>query len=195
MYVKEYIKKLIIENLQSFEVANGAKQRTIGDLYEQEVCNIFLSNKDSIETVVKSRGKKSIEDISLIIDGITYYVDPKTHNINADFSMPNLSAIEKIKKLFFSDKTELIYVFIHYEKINNMVMVKDIDVHFIWELDNSILGVGALGKGQLQLKNANKELMITAEGKEEWFKLFKKSVLKFLDKQIIKINKQILEWQ
>lgn len=195
MCVKEYIKNIIIENLENFEVDKGGKQRTIGDLYEQKVCDIFLNNNDSVKTVIKSRGKKSIEDISLIIDGITYYVDPKTHDIDADFSMPNLSAIEKIKKLFFSDNTELIYVFIHYDKNKNMVTLKDIDVHFIWELDNSILGVGALGKGQLQLKNANNKLIITSEGKEEWFKLFKKSVLKFLDKQIIKINKQILEWQ
>jgi hypothetical protein len=59
----------------------------------------------------------------------------------------------------------------------------------------SILTIGNLGKGQLQIKDANKELVFTNQGKELWFLDFKKLVLSFLRNQLVKINKQILEWE
>jgi hypothetical protein len=75
-----------------------------------------------------------------------------------------------------------------------MVIISDVKVFFIWELDISILGVGALGKGQLQIKNANKDLVFTQKGKVGWYSDFKLLMQEFLKKQLIKVNKQILEW-
>lgn len=194
--VKQHIKKLLDENLKTFELVKGGQQRTVGDLIESKVLEIlYNSNSELISEKRPPRGVKSIEDVTLVSDKIVYYVDPKTRNINAKFSMPNLTSVEKIKELFLSDNEELIYVFINYSLINGMVVIEDIKVFFIWELDSSILGIGALGKGQLQIKDAKKELIFTNKGKLRWFSDFKILVQEYLKKQIIKINTQIIEWQ
>jgi hypothetical protein len=65
---------------------------------------------------------------------------------------------------------------------------------YIWELDWSILGIGNLGKGQLQIKNANKEVIFTTEGKEVWGKKLNLEAVKFYNKRIEKIKKELLKW-
>jgi hypothetical protein len=193
--IKEHIKELLSQNLVDFELVDGGMQRTVGDLIENKISDIlFNSNSELITEKREPRSKKSIEDVTLVSGGVLYYIDPKTHDTNSDFSMPNLTSIDKIKKLFSSDEQELIYVFVSYGLDNGMVVISDIKVFFIWELDISILGIGALGKGQLQIKNANNELVFTNKGKEEWFEDFKKLVQEYLKKQITKTNKQISEW-
>ena len=194
--IKEHIKELLCQNLINFELVDGGMQRTVGDLIENKISDIlFNSNSELITEKREPRSKKSIEDVTLVSGGVLYYIDPKTHDTNSDFSMPNLTSIDKIKKLFSSDEQELIYVFVSYGLENGMVVISDIKVFFIWELDISILGIGALGKGQLQIKNANNELVFTNKGKQEWFEDFKKLVHEYLKKQITKTNKQILEWE
>jgi hypothetical protein len=194
--IKEHIKQLLEEKLQNFELVDGGQQRTVGDLIENKVSDILYSSTNKLISEKRApRSKKSIEDVTIISNDVTYYIDPKTHDINSDFSMPNLTSVDKINKLFLNKNKELIYVFVSYDLDNGIVIIDNIKVFFIWELDISILGVGALGKGQLQIKNANKDLVITNKGKQEWYSDFKKLVQEYLKKQIIKINKQILEWQ
>jgi hypothetical protein len=193
--IKQHIKELLDEQLQNFELIEGGQQRTVGDLIESKVSEIlFNSTSDLISEKIAPRSKKSIEDVTLVSNGVLYYIDPKTHDINSQFSMPNLTSVEKIKKLFDTTDKELIYVFVSYAITEGMVIISDIKVFFLWELDISILGVGALGKGQLQIKNANKNLVFTEKGKVGWYGDFKLLMQEFLKKQLIKVNKQILEW-
>lgn len=194
--IKQHIKQILEENLKNFELIEGGQQRTVGDLIESKVSDIlYRSTSEIISEKRAPRSKKSIEDVTIISNGVTYYIDPKTHNIKSEFSMPNLTSVDKIKKLLFTNNQDLIYVFVSYDLVNGIVIIDNIKVFFIWEIDISILGVGALGKGQLQIKNANKDLVFTNKGKEEWYSDFKKLVQEYLKKQINKVNKQILEWQ
>ena len=194
--VIQLIKTQLDENLTNFELVDGGQQRTVGDLIESKVSEILRNVKSELITEKRApRSKKSIEDVTLVSNGITYYIDPKTHDVNSDFSMPNLTSIEKIKKLFLNEKEELVYVFVSYRIENAVINIVEVKVFFIWELDISILGVGALGKGQLQIKNANESLIFTSKGKENWYVDFKKLVQTYLKKQITKIKKQILDWE
>jgi hypothetical protein len=193
--IKQHIKELLDEQLENFELIEGGQQRTVGDLIESKVSEIlFNSTSDLISEKIAPRSKKSIEDVTLVSNGVSYYIDPKTHDINSEFSMPNLTSVQKIKKLFDTTDKELIYVFVSYAITDGRVIISDIKVFFLWELDISILGVGALGKGQLQIKNANKNLVFTEKGKVGWYGDFKLLMQEFLKKQLIKVNKQILEW-
>ena len=99
--IKQYVKQILDDKLQNFELVDGGQQRTVGDLVEHKVLEILNScNSELISEKKQARSKKSIEDITLISNGITYYIDPKTHDKDSDFSMPNLTAITKLKKLF-----------------------------------------------------------------------------------------------
>lgn len=194
--VIQFIKTQLEENLTDFELVDGGQQRTVGDLIESKVSEILRNSDGDLITEKRApRSKKSIEDVTLVSGGVLYYIDPKTHDVNSDFSMPNLTSIEKIKKLFQSQTEELVYVFVSYKIVNGIVNIIDIKVFFLWELDISILGIGALGKGQLQIKNANDSLIFTSQSKQIWYQDFKKLVQIFLKKQISKINKQIVAWE
>lgn len=194
--VIQFIKTQLEENLTNFELVDGGQQRTVGDLIESKVSEILRNSRSELITEKRApRSKKSIEDVTLVSGTVLYYIDPKTHDVNSDFSMPNLTSIEKIKKLFLNQNEELVYVFVSYGLQNGMINIVDIKVFFLWELDVSILGIGALGKGQLQIKNANNKLVFTSIGKDNWYKGFKKLVQEYLKKQIIKIKKQIIAWE
>lgn len=194
--VIQLIKTQLDENLTDFELVDGGQQRTVGDLIESKVSEILKNTSSDLITEIRApRSKKSIEDVTLISSGVTYYIDPKTHDVNSDFSMPNLTSIEKIKKLFLKSTEELVYVFVSYRIQDGIINIVDVKVFFIWELDISILGIGALGKGQLQIKNANESLVFTSKGKENWYDDFKKVVQVYLKKQITKIKKQIIDWE
>ena len=194
--VIQLIKTQLDENLTDFELVDGGQQRTVGDLIESKVSEILKNTSSDLITEIRApRSKKSIEDVTLVSSGITYYIDPKTHDVNSDFSMPNLTSIEKIKKLFLKNTEELVYVFVSYRIQEGVINIVDVKVFFIWELDISILGIGALGKGQLQIKNANESLVFTSKGKEKWYDDFKKVVQVYLKKQITKIKKQIIDWE
>ena len=194
--IKNHLTELITENLQDFDLVDGGQQRTIGDLVEKKVIEIILQNQNPIINEVKlSTGKKSMEDVSVVSDGVTYMLDPKSHNVDSEFSMPNLSSISRIKKLFDNDKKEMMYVFVDYRIFGQVVRIEDIKVLYLWELDMSMLGIGALGKGQLQIKNLNKELVVSDEGKQIWYGKLKTQVKEYLAKQIKKIEKQKKEWE
>lgn len=194
--VIQLIKTQLDENLTDFELVDGGQQRTVGDLIESKVSEILKNTSSDLITEIRApRSKKSIEDVTLVSSGVTYYIDPKTHDVNSDFSMPNLTSIEKIKKLFLKSTEELVYVFVSYRIQEGVINIVDVKVFFIWELDISILGIGALGKGQLQIKNANESLVFTSKGKENWYDDFKKVVQVYLKKQITKIKKQIIDWE
>jgi hypothetical protein len=194
--VKELIKNYLLKNLKNFELVNGGQQRTIGDLIENEVANLMLNiNDELISKTIESSGKKSIEDVTIFSKNVKYYLDTKTRNIDAKFSMPNLTAIEKIKDLIENENEELIYIIVSYDIESNIVKIKDVKVSFVWEFDVKMLRIGNLGRGQLQIKNAKESLIFTDKGKKEWFSDVKILAQDFFKKQIIKLNKQIIKWQ
>lgn len=190
------IKNKIQEQLTDLTIQDGSGQRTIGDLLEFKVIEILKSLKDDnlINDYVEARSKKSVEDITLIENDIHHYVDIKTHNLDLDFSMPNLTSIEKLREILLDDKKTLIYVFISYKIQENLVIINNIEVKYIWNLDFSILRIGSLGRGQLQIKNMNNELIFNDDTKLTWFEKLKKVVNLYHDSRIKKIEKEKKLW-
>lgn len=190
------IKNKIQEQLTDFTIQDGSGQRTIGDLLEFKVIELLKSLKDDnlINESIEARSKKSVEDITLIENDIHHYVDIKTHNLDLDFSMPNLTSIEKLREILLDDKKTLIYVFISYKIQENLVIINNIEVKYIWNLDFSILRIGSLGRGQLQIKNMNNELIFNDDDKLTWFEKLKKVVNLYHDSRIKKIEKEKKLW-
>ena len=188
------LKKLLKEKLKDFELSESYGQRAVGDKLEADTVDIL---KELIpQNLVEAKSKRSIDDFTLVFDGITNLYDTKTHFIQdgEGFSMPNLISVKRLKKVLEDDSKTLSYVFIDYIRENGKVIVKDVHIKYIWELDWSILGIGALGKGQLQIKDANKDLVFTDIGKEKWFAILKVKVVEFYEKELVKIKKELQTW-
>ena len=111
--MKQTIIEILTEKITNFVILQGSEQRSVADLIEFRVKSILmkLSDNDLVSKCLEPRSKKSIEDMSIVgKDGIKYYTDTKSHNINSDFSMPNLTSVEKLRKLLKKNNEELIAV-------------------------------------------------------------------------------------
>lgn len=189
--IKELVEKTIKDNLKGFSLSQSFGQRSVGDKIEDDCAMIV--KQFYADNYVAPRSKKSTEDFSLAFLKDSFYFDVKTHFIQEKlgFSMPNLASIDKLRKLLVDDTKSLIYIFVDYKRTETEVTIENVIVKYIWELDWSILGIGALGKGQLQVKNANNEMVFTEIGKEEWYNIFKVKGLEYNQKQLIKIANEI----
>ena len=195
--MKELVRKTVEENLKDFTITEGSEQRSIGDLIEFKVSQILmeLANHSLVKKCLKARGKKSVEDVTVVDkNGVYHYVDTKTHNQDCEFSMPNLTSIDKIRKLIFDDKKTLTYVFVSYLLDNNIVKIQGVDVKYVWEVDLADTRIGALGKGQLQISNMKKGLRFTDQGKSNWFENLKTLVRLYHDERIKSIEKEKEKW-
>jgi hypothetical protein len=120
----------------------------------------------------------------------------KTHFIQDEgFSMPNLISIKRLNKLLQDDTNELAYIFVDYKRHDGKVMIENIIIKYIWELDWSILRIGALGKGQLQIKDANQQLKFTNIGRKKWIERLKNEAISFYETELNKTKKEIKFWK
>lgn len=190
------IKKLLESNLGNFTMSTEFGHRAAGDKIEADtatICENVLPNN-----FVPPKTTRTIDDFTLKFENLTKLFDVKSHYIqsgNGGFSMPNLISVKRLKGLLEDDTKSLSYIFVDYTRNDEKVSIQDIEVRDIWELDWSILGIGALGKGQLQIKDANKELVFTDMGRDAWFDMLKVKVLEFYDKELTKIEKEIELWK
>lgn len=194
MDIRETVEKLINDKLENFTLSDTMGQRTIGDKIEY-LCSFIVANEYP-DNYIESRSKRSTEDFTLLFDNETYYFDVKTHFIQevAGFSMPNLASIEKLRNLLKEDDKSLLYIFVDYKRVGDSVTIEGVNVRYLWELDWSMLGIGALGKGQLQIKNANNDLVFCDIGKEKWYELLLENGYKYNENQLIKIEREMKKW-
>jgi hypothetical protein len=189
------LKKLLKEKLKDFQLSESYGHRAVGDKLEADTVDIL---KEILpKNLVEAKSKRSIDDFTLVFDGNINLFDTKSHFVQETdgFSMPNLISVKRLKDVLEDDSKTLSYVFIDYKRENGNVLIEDIHIKYIWELDWSILSIGALGKGQLQIKDANKELIFTDMGKDAWFEILKTKVMEFYTKQILKIEKEMKLWE
>ena len=176
-------------------VSESLQHRAVGDLLEAD--SIKLVKQKYPELIREASSKRSIDDFSIVDGEKEMLFDIKTHyiqNVEGAFSMPNLISVKRLKGVLEDPNKTLSYIFVDYTRVGDRLTVEDVTVKQIWELDWSMLRIGALGKGQLQIKDANKELTYTDIGRDRWFEILKEEVRKFYIKQISKTEKEILNW-
>tara|TARA_E500000331_G_scaffold345054_1_gene382097 strand:- start:1070 stop:1651 length:582 start_codon:yes stop_codon:yes gene_type:complete len=179
-------------------VSKHLQQRGIADLIEGAVCDTIQMRHGG----TPARSKRSIEDVMV---GESTYVDIKTRDINAEFSMPNLISIERLRKLYSEPENELVLVFVDYsvstkERSGPMytqdtyATIESIEIRPIETIDWSCMHIQALGKGQLQLKNAANPVLLYRLSRLEWMKQLRAESLNFIDKQLSKLCKYRENW-
>lgn len=189
----ENIEKLLKNNLKDFTIDTSLQQRSVADIIEYECCKIVKNEYTNM--YLPATSKRSIEDFCLVSE-TTNYFDVKTHHIQENgFSMPNLISIDRLRKLLQNEKITLTYIFIDYVREDNRILIKNINIKYVWQLDWSVLGIGSLGKGQLQISDNNKDLKYTNVGRDAWYKELILKGYEYNLKQIQKIQKEIKKWQ
>ena len=189
--INEKISKLINFQFDS----KMLQQRGVADYIETLCCERIneLSTSDLIVSEVVS--VRSIEDIEIKLDSNLYKIDIKTHDINRDFSMPNLISVDRARKYLSVVTNHIIYIFMDYKIEEDIVCVTNVRVKPIESLDWSYLSIQNLGKGQLQIKSMTDKIFFNDNvTRKEWFDKLIKEGKDYYEKLILKVSEYITNW-
>jgi len=178
LQVEENIKKTInhYKRFLTPQVINSP--RSVGEAVQEiSTDNFQEAVKDVCVNFDKTQGRRSMADLKFTDkDGFEYYVDVKTHNVNTEFNMPNLSSIRRLYDLYRDPTKYLAILLVSYSTKSNQLEVDKVKFFPIEFLDWSCLNIGALGWGQIQIANSNNIVFTKDRNRETWMEEFKKRV-------------------
>lgn len=185
-----------INKLVGFEFnSNNLMQRGVADYIENLCCQRVLELKDETVIVNEANSVRSIEDIEIEHSGNTYKIDIKTHDVNRDFSMPNLISIDRARKYLSVSGNYIIYIFVDYKIDGDNVYIINTKVKPIESLDWSYLAIQNLGKGQLQIKSMSNGLFFNDNvNKKDWLNKLIEEGEKYYDRLILKVSEYKNNW-
>ena len=174
--------------------------RTAGDNIEDAISEnfpqIIKKTKIKCSEYKTDYGRRDMADLSFVSEGYNYIVDVKTHRTNdAKFSMPNLTSVKRLSDLYKESKNFFVLFFVSYEVVNNVMEFKNVSIYPIEHLSWDCLRLGALGIGQIQIKNSNKIDIIPNSRKDWMIKLCDKLIKDFYPKEKKKTDKRIKEFK
>ena len=188
--IKDITKDLVGVSIDT----KNLQQRGIADRIEDIVCSQVMKLKSTGLVVEAATSKRSIEDIQIKQGLELYKIDIKSHDVNSDFSMPNLVSIDRLRKFYEKDTNFLVYIFVDYKTVGTTTTIEKIEVRLVEELDWSIVAIQNLGKGQLQIKNMNSDLVFITPNRAVWMATLKTNATNYYNKLIQKIERYKKEW-
>jgi hypothetical protein len=127
--------------------------------------------------------------------GNHYILDIHSHNICTDFSMPNLTANRGLVELYDTPENVkpsyfMIMIF-SYRVVGSQIVIEDVVFSPIEHLDWSCLTIGALGWGQIQIKNSNNIVLNYTKKRKDWMIELCDKMLIFYPNEVEKIGNRI----
>lgn len=172
--------------------------RTVGDALEGMVASTFNTFlQDFCKEYSSEFARRAMADLAFI-DSEDFYtvVDVKTHRADTEFNMPNLTSVERISRFYESEKNVFSLLMIKYRIENFKVIVVDVTFAPIEFLDWSCLTLGALGWGQIQIKNSNNIKVNHGYSRKAWMiYLCDLLIDAFYPKEILKIEERIVRFE
>ncbi|WP_008310219.1 hypothetical protein [Leptolyngbya sp. PCC 6406] len=166
LQVKDYLNDqadfLSIETVRSTRTAGDALEGMIADVF-----NDFLG--DFCQEYSRDFSRRAMADLAFI-DSENFYtiVDVKTHREGTEFNMPNLTSVERISRFYESKTNVFSLLMVKYKVESLQVVVTDVKFAPIEFLDWSCLTIGALGWGQIQIKNSNNIQIVHGYSRKQW---------------------------
>lgn len=124
-------------------------------------------------------------------DGFYYVVDVKTHRLETQFNMPNLTSVERLARFYEDDRNYFVALIVKYAIEGTKVRVKRAHFLPIEFLAWNCLTIGALGWGQIQIANANVVNVNEDYSRKKWMIELCNVMLEFYPKEIGKIKDRI----
>lgn len=186
---KEFCGKIlnILNSDERFKNKINYTPRIVGDIV-QEVIEEKIESTGYIKTNTVIT-KRSMPDVEIYDDEKNILViDIKTHLLKTGFHMPNLSSIKRLCQLYKDNNKYFMLLFVDYELLNNKPIFKKVWFLPIENISWSCLSIGALGYGQLQIKNADNIIFKFDISRGEWLNIFKNKVYEYIEKQRKKLD-------
>ena len=171
--------------------------RAVGDAVEKILA-------DNIEYIVGARGRefsaqfarRAMADMAFeTVDGFYCLVDVKTHRQDADFSMPQLTSVERLASLYGDDSNIFSLMSVKYGTRGGRLVFHGVSFFPVEWLDWKCLTIGNLGWGQIQIANSNNIKISPRTSRVEWMITLCDRVLDFYPREIDKISKRIFRFK
>lgn len=115
----------------------------------------------------------------------------KTHREGTQFSLPNLTSVRRLARLYESNLNVYALIAIKYRVQDTAVRVLDVIFVPIEFLDWRCLTLGALGWGQIQLSDSRDIRVVQGYSRKSWMLEFCDAVLDFYPREISKIQQRM----
>ena len=166
--------------------------RGVGDELQAIVSeNLESILKGMIGDYVGKFERRALADIAFTdSDGVYYAVDVKTHRLDTKFNMPNLISVRRIAEFYSDDNNVFVTLIIRYRLNGTRVLATQAHFAPIEFLSWNCLRIGALGLGQIQIKNANRIELLTAHSRRDWMLELCGRVVSYHQSEQTKIERQ-----
>jgi len=192
---RERIERAVIEVVNTAAIAVRSP-RSVGDaiqeLLSRELKTILGA---SAKTYAGAFARRAMADLEFVDnDDVRHVVDVKTHAEDADFSMPNLVSVERLAKLYENDLACFDVLLVRYRaEVERVSAYQATFVPIEW-LDWKCLRLGALGWGQIQIRDSG-AIEVREQPRTEWMCALCDAVLGFYPREIEKIRRRITRFE
>lgn len=171
--------------INSPRAVGDAIQYLLADRFDQILGDLSLNYSSDF-------ARRAMADLAFNDKNENYYIiDVKTHRLDSNFNMPNLTSVERLARFYEDDKNYFLVLIVDYIIKDTKINIDK--VHFIpIEFFNwKCLTIGALGWGQIQIANSNNIVINHKYNRKKWMLELCDVLDNFYPKEIEKINGRI----
>jgi len=191
--IEDDIVKLINSQPDFLSVRTVDSTRAVGDAIQTIISDNLRSLLGDLCADYSAQfARRSMADLAFTDNnGFYYIVDVKTHRLETQFNMPNITSVERLTRFYEDDNNYFVVLFASYTIRDVKVLVEK--VHFIpveffsW----NCLTIGALGWGQIQIANSNAININEGYSRKRWILELCDIMLEFYPREINKIENRI----
>ncbi len=170
--------------------------RAVGDALERLIADKFADFLGDWCTEYSSEfARRAMADLAFADkEGFYSVIDVKTHREDTKFNMPNLTSVDRLTRFYESDQNVFALIMARYSVVKTRVHVTEVIFSPIEFLDWNCLTVGALGWGQIQLKNSNEINLREGYSRKFWMLELCESMFEFYPREIRKIQDRLVRF-
>jgi hypothetical protein len=193
LQIAERSKKLLNAQTDFLSPSTVRSTRAVGDAVEA----ILVNNLQDIlgpycAQYSSTFARRAMADLAFTgSDGLYYVVDVKTHRIDTQFNMPNLTSVERLARFYEDNINYFTILLVKYRITGFQVVVSEVyflPIEFLaWEC----LTIGALGWGQIQLANASRVVVRPHYPRKSWMLELCDMLAEFYPREIAKIGRRM----
>jgi hypothetical protein len=167
--------------------------RAVGDAIQSVLAEGFAQILDDLCAECSADfARRAMADIAFVDkEGFYYVVDVKTHRLDTKFNMPNLTSVERLSRLYETDANYFVVLLVNYAITANQVVVSGVHFVSIEFLQWNCLAVGALGWGQIQIRNSNVLNLQPQYSRKAWMLELCDVLMEFYPREIAKIDERV----
>ena len=187
------VKELLDNKSVALPEQTAQSTRAVGDNLEAVIASDFASLiVDKCSDYQTGFARRAMADLAFKdIDGFYYIVDVKTHRVESKFSMPNLTSVERLARLYEDDTNYFALLLIKYSMSNTAPTVSDVCFVSIEFIGWDCLMIGALGWGQIQIKDSNVININDGYSRKRWMLELCDAMSSSYPKEVAKISQRL----